>query len=413
MRNLTKGCEVGFKGKTLIDGELREVTLISKGEILEVRSSSPPCPCEICIKENDLIALPGMIDIHIHARDWNLSYKETIESATRAALRGGVVAVFDMPNTSPKVDTFERVKKRIEDFNEKSYVDFGVYSALPPSEEELRRVLGLPIAGIKLFPEDYRRAEMLRDANVFTIVHPEWPDMIKESPNPGERSYTRNPLAELEAVKRLSFLKNVHFTHVSFPEAVREARRRRKSFDSTPHHLLLNSRRERELGCYSKVNPPLRSESVQRELLEEFLRSPWIISTDHAPHAPYEKDRDFLSCPSGFPGLEVALPKLLSLVKTGLITLKDVVWSYSEGPAKLMGLWPKLGALKSGSLASFTIVRLSSKTLNPLEFESKAKFSPFEGTPVGEVVATVIRGTLAYHEGSFKKPQARNIVELA
>jgi len=409
-----RGCEVGFKGKGLIGDEVKEVTLISKGDYLEVKGPSSPCNCEVCIEGEGLVALPGMIDAHVHVRDWDLSYKETIETASKAALKGGVVAFFDMPNTSPKVNTYALVKKRIEDFEKRSYVDFGLYVSPNEDLEEFERILELPIAGVKLFPQDYAFADFLSKRDVLVVVHPEDPLYIKESPTPGERGVARNPIAELKAVESLSeIISRVHFTHLSTPEAVRRAKERNKGVDSTPHHLMLNSNKERELECFAKVNPPLRPELIQRELLKMFLEGPWVVVTDHAPHAAWEKELDFSSCPPGFPGLEVALPLLLRLFRLGLVSLYDVVKAYSELPAKMLGLWPRLGVLRTGSLASFTIVKLEEWPINPETFESKAKFSPFEGFPAfGEVVATVIRGKLAYFAGELKKIHARNLADL-
>ncbi len=404
---MMRECEVGFRGKALIGDELRRVTLISDGELLRIKDPTAPCPCDVCIEEG--IALPGMIDAHVHVRDWNLSYKETVESASRAALRGGVVAFFDMPNTSPPINNTEAFLKRVEEFEERSYVDFGIYVKPFENVKDLEK---LPIAGVKLFPEDYSRAKDLKEFEGLVVVHPEEPTLIKESPEPGERGFSRSPWAEVEAIERLSYLKRVHFTHVSVPAAIRRARELGKTYDSTPHHLLLNSDKERELGCFAKVNPPLRHEGLRRELFGMFSREPWMIVTDHAPHAVWEKERHFSECPPGFPGLEVALPILLSLIINKVIELRDVAKVYSELPAKLLGLWPKLGTLRNGSFASFTVVNLSKRSLNPMEFESKAKFSPFEGWPVAEVVATVVRGRLAYYRGTFNKPQAINLPGL-
>jgi len=346
------------------------------------------------------VALPGMVDIHVHLRGLLLSHKEDPRTGSRAALRGGVVAVADMPNTLPKVNTPENLKLKVEELGKKCLVDCYAYAGVPGSPEEVKLMSRLAV-GFKVYPEDYDKLHVLEGYEGLVVVHPEHPDYVKESPEPGERAFSRSPEAEPKAMELFRSFKKVHFTHVSTPEGVRKAKDLGFSYDVTPHHLLLTNEVERRKKCKAKVNPPLRDEARRAELLELFLEDEAIVATDHAPHAIWEKELPFPECPPGFPGLETALPSLLTLYKRGVMSLEKVVKAYSELPADLLGL--RLGRLESGFLASFTVVDLNSRwRVEPWEFETKAKYSPFEGMELwGEVVATVVRGKMRYFAGEF------------
>ncbi|ALU11371.1 dihydroorotase [Ignicoccus islandicus DSM 13165] len=402
---MKRDCEIGFRGIAYLENEWRKVTILSDGDKLDVRSYGDSCPCEICIEGDDLYLIPGAIDIHVHVRDWQLSYKETIESATRAALKGGIIAIADMPNTQPEVNSEELVMKRIEDFTKRSYTDFAIYSGVPSNEEEVRRIAKLPILGFKVYPKDYPRAKALKNTNAFVIVHPEDPIYVKESPVPGDRDFTRNPYAEISAIELFKDFPRVHFTHVTLPESVDKLRKLGSTFDSTPHHLLLSSTDERIKGCLAKVNPPLRDYRKVRKLREAFRSNPWIVATDHAPHALWEKKLSFTECPPGIASLDISLPLIASK-----FSLEHAIKAYSELPAKLLGLWPKLGVIRKGAQASFTILRKESSVVNCETFESKAKFGPYCGFALKYTVyATVIRGSLRYYYGSFMKKDVSNL----
>ncbi|ABU81778.1 dihydroorotase [Ignicoccus hospitalis KIN4/I] len=379
-----------------------EATLISEGERLAVRGPSAACDCETCLEMRGTIALPGMVDAHVHTRGLMLSHKEDPLTASRAALKGGVVAIADMPNTLPKINNLEILKKRLEEFKRTCLVDCYQYAGVPESPEELR-AMSKHVVGVKVYPEDYPNLHVLRNYDGLIVVHPEHPAFVKESPDPGERGLSRSPFAEPAAMELFRGFSKVHFTHVSTPEGARKAEEMGFTFDVTPHHILLNNEVEKLKGCVAKVNPPLRDEPRRGMMFDIFVNKDVMMVTDHAPHAVWEKELPFYDCPPGFPGLETALPLLLTLYKRGIISLNKVVRSYSELPAKLLGLWPDLGRLETGSLASFTVVDVNERRrVEPWEFESKAKYSPFEGMNLwGEVVATVVRGKIRYFSGNF------------
>ncbi len=394
-------CGVGYKGMIYYNGELKEATLIANGERLEVHGPSHPCDCDTCLEMKGTVALPGMVDAHVHLRGLMLSYKEDPYTGSRAALKGGVVAVADMPNTLPKVNNLSALEMKLREFKEKCLVDCYLYGGVP-EDVQIAKTMSRYVIGFKVYPEDYERLEVLSWYDGLIVVHPEEPLYVKESPDPGERAFTRNPIAEVRAMERFRNFPRVHFTHVSTPEGAIKAMQMHKSFDVTPHHILLNNEDEKKKGCIAKVNPPLRDEMRRANLLNIFIENDIPIVTDHAPHAIWEKELPFYECPPGFPGLETALPLLLTLFKRGVITLNKVVRSYSELPARLLGL-EGYGKLEQGYFASYTIVDLNSRwKVEPWAFETKAKYSPFEGMELwGEVIGTVVKGKLRYFGGEF------------
>jgi len=394
-------CDIGYKGTIYYKGELKEATLVANGERLEVHGPTFPCECNTCLEMKGTVAFPGMVDAHVHLRGLMLSYKEDPYTGSRAALRGGVVAVADMPNTLPKVNNIDVLQLKLKEFKEKCLVDCYMYAGVP-SDINTARALSRYVIGFKVYPEDYERVDVLKWYDGLIVVHPEDPSYVKESPEPGERAFTRSPHAEPKAMERFRSFKKVHFTHVSTPEGALKAIEMGKSFDVTPHHLLLNNETEKRLGCIAKVNPPLRDEVRRSSLFEIFLERDVPLVTDHAPHAIWEKELSFYECPPGFPGLETALPLLITLFKRGVITLEKVVKSYSELPARLLGL-EGYGKLEDGAFASYTIVDLNSRwRVEPWAFETKAKYSPFEGMELwGEVIGTVVKGKLRYFAGEF------------
>jgi dihydroorotase len=191
-----------------------------------------------------------------------------------------------------------------------------------------------------------------------------------------------------------------HVAHISSKGAVayvREAKSRgiRATAEVTPHHLTLTD--ESVLGYQTacKVNPPLR-EAEDRDALIAALADGTIdcIATDHAPHAPSEKDAEFSEAPNGMIGLETALPLMLELVTSGKVKLSRMVEALTIAPARIVGL--PVGTLAEGALADAIVVDPDVEWTVE-SFASKSQNSPFTGRKVkGRVVATIVDGTLVF-----------------
>ncbi len=368
------------------------------------------------------LILPGLVDMHVHLRGLQLSYKEDELSGTLAAAAGGVTLVVDMPNTRPRVASPEALVEKLSALRRNAIVDYGVYAGVPDNPLDAQRVAETgSIIGFKIYPEDIaERRDGLESViyeawrrRLLLVLHSEHPSMVREGCKPGERWKCRPVAAELAALSEFSRLvpkgARVHVTHVSSVELLREAKDRGYSVDVTPHHILLDSRSEEELGCIAKVNPPLRP-SVEREqlLVATVTGDVDAVATDHAPHTVEEKLQDFDECPPGIASLEHYARLMLTLVNRGLMSIERFVEITSQRPAALLGL-ENYGCVEPGCIASYTVVDMRREgRIVGYETFSKAKLTPYENWVYrGEPVATIIRGCLVYREGClYAKPGA-------
>ncbi|WP_069807442.1 dihydroorotase [Vulcanisaeta thermophila] len=415
--------DVVINTRAYINGELRNVGIgIRNGVITQVGGSLRG---RVTVElPSNYIVLPGLVDIHVHLRDFELSYKEDINSGTRAALAGGFVALGDMPNTKPPVKTLDLLRRRIEllsksPLHTRQY--FGAVKDLSLIKDA--RDAGAHAIG-EVFPEevldyggdDYLDALLQKasEVGIPVIIHCEDPLIINQYRGPRDFQYhgeIRSPRAELSCVHNiirlvLRYGARVHLTHLTLPQSIRLIRDSGLdiTFDVTPHHMLLSQEeclRIAEKPGYCKVNPPLRSEEVRRELLGMFLRGEvYMVASDHAPHSEQEKELPYDDAPPGIVGLETTAPLLLTLWKRGLTTMSNIVNTLHGRPMKFLNFNSGLGI---GECADLTIINTKvSYSIDPSRFQSKARFSPFRGFKVDVAVsATVLHGELAWLNQEF------------
>lgn len=409
--------------RTLIDGELYTVSIVVDGDYVKRLCIGTSCREgeAVDLVRPGVVLLPGAIDMHVHLRGLELSYKEDEESGTKAAAAGGVVLVVDMPNTVPRINSVEALRAKLHSLATRSYVDFGVYVGFTPHVDELRAMLSVgDVLGMKLYPEDLPRVtdsqiDAVARAGKLLIVHCEHPNLIREGCPAGKRALCRPIDAELRCIEeyhtRFSTART-HITHITSPQLLRLARRRGFTTDTCPHYVLLSSDDERRLGCLAKVNPPLRP----RRFVEELLRllamgfvDAWV--TDHAPHTLEEKSLPFEECPSGIAGLETSLRILLTLLNKGVVTVRTVARLINKSPRNILGL-RSYACTYRGCVASLTVVDLKREgVVDPNRFFSKAKLSPFQGLRYkGEPIATIVHGNFVYVEGEIvSKPIGKGV----
>ena len=389
-----------IKGNAFLNGEIIEnVSIIvnDEGIIDKVVKGTTKLKTTYDFTGNKQVVLPGMVDIHVHMRDFEESYKEDFYTGTSAAAAGGVTVICDMPNTKPPTDSFERLMLRDRVASEKAIVDYGLYVGVPSTMKGAGQLEKIAV-GVKIYPKDLKSENLRKflakiggDKNFLTIFHAEDPDLIRNNIRPLE--------AEISGVKKaLAYVSKynvkAHITHVTNHIIVDyvKSSTRGVTVDTCPHYLILST--DSVSGNrYFRVNPPLRSEDLRKKLFD-YLREGKIdaIVTDHAPHTLEEKLGE--NPKPGFPGLETALPILLTFAVEKQIRLGDVVKLYSENPAKIIGLHKYVGSLASGKYANLVVVKLNEEyVIDPEKFFSKAKHSPFRGFKVkGKVIATFVRG---------------------
>jgi len=411
------------KGR-LIEGGIS----IADGKIAKLgKEASLPTGAET-VEAKGLVALPGLIDVHVHLRDLQQSYKEDYFSGTCAAAAGGFTTLIDMPNTTPVTDSAERLREKMDLAKRKIIVNVGlnvVPSSLDEVAESRSLAMGYKINLVKQWsslPTDDVSLRSLIDGAAamgkIVIFHAEEGEMVSElesklKKNASFGSYYRAhpPEAEDAAVARVLGCATersvrIHFCHVSSVGSLRliqKARRegRHVTCEITPHHMFLSEESSSKLGGVSIMDPPLRRRETARRLFEAVRRGiADVVASDHAPHSIEEKTRaNWWEIPPGIPGLETTAPLLLTEVAKGTISLKKAVETLAESPARIFGI--DRGELKEGAAADVILVNMKRRfKIDSSRFFSKAKYSPFDGRKVtGKVVKTFVGGKLAYDEG--------------
>ncbi|RMF72162.1 MAG: dihydroorotase [Alphaproteobacteria bacterium] len=376
-----------------------------------------------------LHVLPGVIDTQVHFREPGNEHKEDLETGSRAAVLGGVVAVFEMPNTSPPTTTAEALADKLRRARGRMWCDHAFYvgataenvAALP----ELERTPG--VAGIKVFmgsstgslliPDDATLERVLTAARRRVAIHAEDEDRLIarkgfiQPGQPASHPVWRDEETALRATRRVVALaerlhRRIHVLHVTTAEEMAYLARHKEwaSVEVTPQHLTLEAPDcYRRLGSLAQMNPPIRTRR-HRAALWQGLRDGVVdvIGSDHAPHTREEKARAYPQSPSGMPGVQTLLPLLLHHHAQGRVTLQRLVDLTSAGPARLFGLLGK-GRIAVGYDADFSIVDLKARwTITEDWLASRAGWSPFTGmTITGRPVGTIIRGQRVMWEGTL------------
>jgi len=394
--------------------------LIADGKIAGWGNIAPKPEYDV-LPAAGMIVCPGFIDLHCHLREPGFEDKETIDTGTKAAARGGFTTVCCMPNTNPPLDSVGAV----------DYVKSkGIVRVLPigcvtmgRKGEELVFMAHLAWAGVIGFSDDgspVKTAKLMRQAleysrslNLPIIDHCEDVTFTRDSQiNDGIVSSELKlkgwpAVAEEKIVARDLDLAAatggwVHIAHVSTAgsvELIREAKKTRVKVTAevTPHHLTLTEMEAIGYNTNAKVNPPLRTPK-DNEALVGGLKDGTIdiIATDHAPHAEKDKKCEFVRAAFGISVFETALGSLMSLVHDDKIDLNTLIAKLTAGPAKILN--KPLGTLKTGSIADVTVFDPNRQWLvDTSKFVSKGKNTPLAGrTLKGKVMATIYGGRVVY-----------------
>ena len=360
---------------------------------------------------------PGFCDVHVHFREPGFSYKETIETGSRASARGGYTAVCTMPNLNPVPDSVENLaiqRKLIEDTACIHVYPYGAITVGEKGEEmaDLEGmapyVCGFSDDGRGVQSDDMMREAMLRAKALgkMIVAHCEDNSLLRRGYiHSGVYAAThghRGICSESEWIqiaRDLQLVKETgckyHVCHISTKESVAIIRKAKaEGLDVTcetgPHYLVMDDSMLREEGRF-KMNPPLRDKSDREALVEGILDGTIdMIATDHAPHSAEEKSRGLEGSAFGVVGIETAFPILYTyLVKPGILSLERLVQLLCVNPRERFGL--PLGN-------DYSVWDLEAAyTVDPAEFISMGKATPFEGWKVcGRCMATVCGGKTVY-----------------
>ncbi len=395
---------------TVIEGKRQTATLaISNGKISAINPASG-WEAKRTLKTTGLTCLPGVIDSQVHFRDPGLTEKEDFESGTRAALKGGVTAILDMPNTLPPTTTPQAYLEKLETVRPKAWTHFGLFAgAIKGNAEDLTQIEKLPACvGVKIFMgkstgglllcHEEELKEALSRVSKRVAVHCEDEDLLEElklkipeNATSAHHPVWRNEETAIRATTRLLKVaietkQPVHILHITTKQEM-ELLRNRPSFvttEVTPQHLFFASPDcYEQLGSRVQMNPPIRSKDHREALWKALLDGTVdVIGSDHAPHLLSEKSKPYPNCPSGMPGVQTLLPILLNWVSKDKLSLERVVELICSKPAEIYSFKNK-GTIKVGADADLTFVDLNeSRTIEDSWIESRCKWTPYDGVQV-------------------------------
>ncbi|MBN2437787.1 MAG: amidohydrolase family protein [Deltaproteobacteria bacterium] len=402
------------------------------------------------IDAHGCLVMPGMVDSHVHVRAPSFAHREDFESATAAAAAGGVTTLAEMPVSDPPASDADALRTRVRHAAEHARIDFCFYGGagadnldaipaladsgvvgfktflMPPPEGREREFYGL------CAPDEISLEQVLRAAGkegLFVAVHAEDPETIAGETRAVQASsvkgldafaMSRPPRTELIAVERVIRAQKrtesrVLICHVSTPEAVdriREAKAEGSKIyaETCPQYLLLSQDVVRSHGPFARVKPPIRSEALREGLFQRFHNG-WIdiLSSDHAPYRLEEKERGLENiwlAPDGIPALELSLPLMLEKALSGELEYEQVVRHFSENPARLLGIYPRKGALREGSDADLVVVEPGAPRpviLDSMWTKARQSCKVYEGWTIRHHIRiTLCRGRVVFENGDIR-----------
>ena len=426
MKILIKNAKV-YQNNKLIKADI----LIDRKRIAKIAAKLNEKADKI-IDASDACVFPGFIDLHAHLRDPGQTYKEDIVSGTKAAAHGGYTAICAMPNTEPVTDNIasvEYIQLRAKELGSSRVYVIGAITK-KSAGEEISEMATMKSGGIVAVSDDGKCVQNARlmlscmryasNFDIPVIIHAEDYNLAGKGQIHGGKISTQiglsgiPGLAEEVIIARDIMLAEssgakLHIAHISTAkslELVRNAKAKGLpvTCEVTPHHLVLNEEACATFNTNTKMKPPLRSEA-DRLACVKALKEGLIdcIATDHAPHADFEKEKEFDYAPFGIIGLETAFPVLYkNLVLSNQISLACLVNALTSAPARVLGL--PGGEICEGAPADITIINLAKETLfSEQNLLSKSKNTPWLNHSLpGRVMVTICNGNLTYQDSEIE-----------
>ena len=420
---IVRGGEVAnHAGRGLADVGIRDGLIAFIGDLSQASSGE-------VVDAAGLTVLPGVIDTQVHFREPGLEWKEDLETGSRAAALGGVVAVFEMPNTNPNTTDPATLEDKLARARDRMWTDHAFYIGGTHGNAahlgELERLPGC--CGVKVFmgsstgdlliADDDGVREVLSNVSRRATFHSEDEYRLAERRDlarPGDwTSHTdvRDAESAIMSTRRLVRLarevgRRIHVLHVSTAEEIAFLAEHKDvaTVEVTPQHLTLDGDEAyARLKGYAQMNPPIRNaphiaglwHGIQQGVVD-------VLGSDHAPHTIEEKAKPYPASPSGMPGVQTLVPIMLTHVANGRLSLERFIDLTSSGAQRVFGTANK-GRMAEGYDADLTIVDLKAKhTIRHEDMASRCGWTPFDGyEATGKAVATIVRGRVVMKDGEL------------
>jgi len=404
--------------KVYKNGAMKQAAAVIRGGYIEVLSSIPADCALPIIEMNNCVLLPGLADVHVHLREPGFSYKETIATGTAASAAGGFTAVCSMPNLNPVPDSVENLRVQQDIIERDALIKVYPYGALTVGEKgrEMADLEGMA-ESVCAFSDDGKGVqseemmlscmEKAKALGKLIAAHCEDESLLHGGYiHDGEYAAAHGhkgicsesewgPIArDVELLKKSGCA--YHVCHVSAKESVEVIRRAKAegldiSCETGPHYLVYDDSCLQEYGRF-RMNPPIRAKADREALIAGILDGTIdMIATDHAPHSAEEKAGGLPGSLNGVVGIETAFPVMYThFVKPGILSLERLVELMAIKPRERFGL-----PLDKGDLTLFDLGQ--EYEIDPADFLSKGKSSPFEGMRVfGKCLMTAVDSKIVY-----------------
>ena len=413
-------------GSCYIDGKLTKTDIglsgnkIKKIGKIELNSSK-------VYDATDKVVLPGIIDTQVHFREPGSTDAEDLESGSRAAVLGGVTALFEMPNTNPPTSNLVEFDKKLQAAKNRMHSNYAFYfGATPDNTDQLAQLKDVEgCCGVKLFAgsstgnllvdKEADIEKVISSSDRIVSIHSEDEDIIKlrkkfiKKGDVHSHAEWRNVEVAMSSTRRVvkiaeRYNKKIHVLHVTTREEVDFLAMHKKNvtFETTPQHLTMYAPDcYDKLGTYAQMNPPLRTKEHYDRLWVAIKNNIVdVLGSDHAPHLKENKDKEYPNSPSGMPGVQTIFPVMLDHVNNGKLTLQQLINLMCENPCKIFGIKNK-GYLKESYDADLTIADMNKEVVIKNEMiASKCGWTPFNNHKVkGFPVATIVNGHLVMSDG--------------
>ena len=405
-------------------GEIKADLLVENGKIAKIASKIE----ENCktIDASGKHVLAGLIDMHVHLREPGFEGKEDIESGSKAAVKGGVTQVCCMPNTNPVCDNAvvaSYIKHRAQEVNLCKIHPIGAITK-GQQGESLSDIGKMKYAGVVALSDDGKSVdnslimrlamEYAADFGLRCLCHCEDKSLVDGGVvNEGYNSTLTGLKGSPRAAEDIMIARDialseslgipVHICHVSTysgVEIIRNAKARgvKVTAETCPHYFILTDDIITDYDTDTKVNPPVREEKDKNAIIAGLKDGTLdCIVTDHAPHSLKDKQVEYNLAAFGISGIETSFALSYTyLVKSGVMSLCELMDRMSSSPAKILGL--EGGAIEEGAPADLVIADLAEKyVIDPAKFLSKGKNTPFKGFEVyGAIKYTLVDGAIKY-----------------